>query len=406
MIGVAVAASLAIGSISSATADEFYERQLRAGKADFEARRVTEAANELRVAAFGFLDQPSLLAEALVRLAVAQNTLGLKSEVTKTLDRFVDVEQRFAPYKTLSIEPQIKSSFETLALSSLSSEVIATLPTLRRRSIDAEMQRIAALPERKRIAAYKALIEREPKNPDWPLALAREYTAREAFKEAVQWGKRALELEPGNLQARALVAHAQASSRACGDALPLMTDPVLKERPDLYADQVNCLVEAAKWSEAQRALANVPDSLKSRADVRQAAKVISTHVAPAPPPKPVSTAPKSSEVIEVTRKLNQDGKFAESLRRLMAAVETDPANRPLRLALLETAVLSKAYQTAAAQIPSVTPLSPGEELYMFYASVALYETGRKTDARPLMERARPHMVPNPMVDYYVRVILG
>jgi len=120
----------------------------------------------------------------------------------------------------------------------------------------------------------------------------------------------------------------------------------------------------------------------------------------------VSTAPKSSEVIEVTRKLNQDGKFAESLRRLMAAVETDPANRPLRLALLETAVLSKAYQTAAAQIPSVTPLSPGEELYMFYASVALYETGRKTDARPLMERARPHMVPNPMVDYYVRVILG
>ena len=126
------APSRAIGSISSATADEFYERQLRAGKADFEARRVTEAANELRVAAFGFLDQPSLLAEALVRLAVAQNILGLKSEVTKTLDRFVDVEQRFAPYKTLSIEPQIKSSFETLATTWLSISSICSAFVTRR----------------------------------------------------------------------------------------------------------------------------------------------------------------------------------------------------------------------------------------------------------------------------------
>jgi hypothetical protein len=43
---------------------------------------------------------------------------------------------------------------------------------------------------------------------------------------------------------------------------------------------------------------------------------------------------------------------------------------------------------------------------MFYASVALYETGRKAEAKPLMERARPHMVPNPMVNYYIRVVLG
>ena len=43
---------------------------------------------------------------------------------------------------------------------------------------------------------------------------------------------------------------------------------------------------------------------------------------------------------------------------------------------------------------------------MFYSSLALYETGQKQEARPLMERARGHMVPSPIVNYYLKAILG
>src|SRR5256885_985231 len=121
----------AVATLLAATVDEFYEQQLRAGKADFQAHRVQQAADELRIAAFGFLDRPPLLEEALVRLALAQSALGLQSEVSATLQRFVEVEQHFGPYKTLSIEPQIKSSFETLVMSSLSAETMNGMPALR-----------------------------------------------------------------------------------------------------------------------------------------------------------------------------------------------------------------------------------------------------------------------------------
>ena len=58
------------------------------------------------------------------------------------------------------------------------------------------------------------------------------------------------------------------------------------------------------------------------------------------------------------------------------------------------------------QVPVVTPLMRGEELYMFYASVALFETGRHDEARLFMQKARPRMVSSPMVDYYLKAILG
>ena len=69
-------------------------------------------------------------------------------------------------------------------------------------------------------------------------------------------------------------------------------------------------------------------------------------------------------------------------------------------------MLTGDYRAGASQAELVLPLSTGEELYMFYAAVALYETGNKEDARRLMEKARPKMVPGPFVDYYIRAILG
>jgi hypothetical protein len=105
-MAAAVAALLAGSASPAVDIHEFYEQQLAAGKIDFQAHQLPRAADELRIAAFGFLDRPPLLAEALVRLAVAQSALGLKGEVSVTLERFVEVEQHFAPYRTISIEPQ------------------------------------------------------------------------------------------------------------------------------------------------------------------------------------------------------------------------------------------------------------------------------------------------------------
>lgn len=378
----------------AALAQDFYEQQLRAGKVDAQAGRNVQAADEFRIAAFGFLDRPPLLVEALVRLAVAQSALSQTTELAKTLDRFIEVEQRFAPYGTLVIEPALKSRFEELIMRGIPRATLAAIPDLSRLA-NAELQRIAALPQGQRIAAYEAGARREPKNPEWPLALAREAAARDETGEVVRWAGRTMEIDPANREARLLLIHARTERGECREALALLNDlgtTEIQRRPELGADQFVCLIAGSKWAEAQAILPRIPDHLRSRPDVNRAIQTL------------VRSAP--GDAAEVGRRLVQAGRYQEAVERLQSAVQSDPQNRQLRLALLEAAVLNKDFRTAAAQLTAVTPLNSGEELYMFYASVAMYETGRKEEAKVLMQRARPRMESSPLVDYYINAVLG
>ena len=416
-------------------ADAFYEQQLQAGKTDFQMNRLPQAVDEFRIAAFGFLQEPPLLMEALVRLAVAQSTLGQTADAAKTIDRVVEVERRLAPYAQIQIEAPLRSKFEELLVKQIPRATLQGIPSLARLA-NYELQKIAQMPAAQRVAAYQAGAQREPKNPEWPLALAREYAARDAAVDVLRWGGKVLELEPSNKEVRPLLAHARASRRECREALAIIKDVDLQQHPDIYADQAVCLAELSRWKEAETALASVPAKLRNRIDVKRATQLVSranevakaeaarvaaaTRPAPAPAstvaqPRPPQTttpqtsssaAPKSADVLEAARRLVRDGKYGEASQRLRSAVVLEPSNRSLRLALLEAAVLARDWRTAASQVSNVTPFTTGEELHMFYASVALFETGRQDEAKTFMERARPRMVPSPMVDHYVRAVLG
>jgi tetratricopeptide (TPR) repeat protein len=406
------AASFAfVGTAARAQVESFYEQQLRAGKSDFQANRIPQAADEFRIAAFGFLDRPPLLCEALVRLAVVQNALGQETALARTLERFIEAEHRFSVYGAVRIEPQIRSKFEEIVVRNVPRATLVTLPAVARLA-NYEIDKLSSLPAPERISAYRAGAQREPNNPEWPLALAREASARGAQEDVIRWGQRVLQLDPRDRAARALVAQAYVARKDCREALPILSgleSSELQEHPDLYADQAVCFAEAGRWSDAQAALAKMPESLKNRPDVSKAAGLVAARVGSNPsmtPSKPAPPSGKPGDVLDITRRLVRDGKYTDAFGRLKAAAESDPGNRQLRLALLEAAVLTKDWRTAALQVGAVTPLSSGEELYMFYASVALFETGRKEEARPLMERARPRIVSSPMVDYYLQAVLG
>src|SRR5579862_327590 len=119
--------ALALSS-SARAAEDFYEQQLRAAKIDFTTNRVSQAADELRIAAFGFLDRPVLLEEALARLAVAQETLGQPTERTHTIERFLVVELRFVMYPSVQLEPPIRSAFEKLLSTQVPHATLAAMP--------------------------------------------------------------------------------------------------------------------------------------------------------------------------------------------------------------------------------------------------------------------------------------
>ncbi len=438
---------------SPAFADDFYEQQLQIAKIDFAAGRTVQAADELRIAAFGFLDRPPLLTEALARLALAQSTLGQTSLVKQTLNRFVDVEQRFATYPSLPLDAATRAKFEALLTSTISAETLKSIPSLAK-LVRTPFEAAGDLPLSQRIAAYEAGFRREPNNVQWPLALMRFYASSGEQGDVVRWAQGVLGLDPRNAEARALLVHAHASRGECREALNVFagfTAAELQSRPDAYADQGVCLAETGKTAEAKAAFAKTSDAARSRSDVKKAMQRIADRDAaasaatkpasspasakPAPEltakggPQTAATTPAGASsrqsgaasssvaatqpkpasayaVLSSTHALLQSGKYRDALRELRIAVQSDPANRELRLAMLEAAVLSKEWRIAGAQVAATSPYSAGEELYMFYASVALYENGRLEDAKPLMERSRARMVPSPMVDYYIKVILA
>ncbi len=106
------------------------------------------------------------------------------------------------------------------------------------------------------------------------------------------------------------------------------------------------------------------------------------------------------------RALSREGRPAEARKVLESAVAADPKNRDARRALLEADALLRDWQACNEQTAALEPFRDGEEVSMFYAAVALRETGSIASARALVTRARPFLKPSRFVDWYTREILG
>jgi tetratricopeptide (TPR) repeat protein len=316
---VAVAVGLISGVCSSAVVraagpDDFNYQRLQEGRMAFQQKRFGEAINQFRVAAFGALDEPTLLTECLVRLALAQAAAGKASDADETLARFVDVEKRFSAYARASLEPDIRTDFQALLKKRVAPATLAGVPSL---------------------------LVSEPTSP----------------------GK--------------------ASSPAKATA------------------------PAPATSRAPKAVPPPPPTPAPAASASTSASTKSSPKPPAPAPTEayLSTAERSRQAMVEGRRLINASHAGEAERLLSQALAADPANRELRLSLLEASCLNRSYATSIAQVSAVSPFGEGESVSMFYAAVALYEVGRLSEARDLMKRADSR-VSGPLVDEYQKKIMG
>lgn len=278
----------------------------------FQQKRFGEAINQFRVAAFGSLDEPTLLTECLVRLALSEAAAGKTSDADETLARFVDVEKRFGAYGRASLEPDIRNDFQALLKKRVAPATLAGVPSL-------------------------LVSEPLPKGSSPPKATA------------------------------------PATSKAPKASPPPPPPP----------------------TPAPAAAASASASTKSSTKAS----------APMPDEPYVSTADRSRQAIVEGRRLINASRAGEAERVLSQALAADPANRELRLSLLEASCLNRSYATSVAQVSAVSPFGEGESVSMFYAAVALYEVGRLSEARDLMKRADSR-VSGALVDEYQKKIMG
>jgi tetratricopeptide (TPR) repeat protein len=269
-------ATLAGGPLGAQEGD-FNQARLQTGVADYRVKNYTEAIDQFRIAAFGLLDQPRRLVEALVWLSLAQSAAGRTADCDATLLRVVDLERRFAVYASAPMDAGARAEFQTLLGRRVPAATLQGVPSLSG-LVETEEQKIARLPAADRRKALEAAAKREPNSIRWPIALAREAIARGDARDAERWAEKAMGLDPSNPDAIGLRARARVAQGDYADAakdLAVLPVSELDKHPELYADKFVCLVEIRDFQGAEKIASLVPSGLASRGDVARARQKLS-----------------------------------------------------------------------------------------------------------------------------------
>jgi tetratricopeptide (TPR) repeat protein len=327
--------------------DAFYETRLATGKQAFVEKRLPDAVADLRIAAFGFLERPALLSETLVWMALAEAASSRPERLRWALTRFLEVETKFRPYKQLALDAPSRAAFEKILVGTLSPDAIASIPTL------------ADLVTRRPQTAAK--VAARPTPP--PVNVVPVVSA------------------PAKAPAKATPAPATAQK----SVPPPVVDPQpIVPRP---AQAITPAPAVAQQTSSAREPQSIPAvQPKASAPVRSAEEL-------------------AAETIEKAKTLLNQNRNDEAYKMLTELVAKEPS-RTARKYLLHAATRTHNWQIAASQVPRIEPFKTGEEVTMFYAAIALYQTGKLADARPLLERSLPGINPSPYVDSYKQKILG
>lgn len=133
-IGLAL---LAAGATPASAAHPHYLGLLREGVYALERGSAEDAARTLRLACFGFLEEPLLLAPCLVQLGVAQAMSGDGPGFRESFQRLAEVEERFGAYSQAEIPAELRIRYEAAVRARIPHSMLEATPALGRLVADA-----------------------------------------------------------------------------------------------------------------------------------------------------------------------------------------------------------------------------------------------------------------------------
>jgi len=118
VLSATLGALLLAGAAPAHAAHPHYLRLLRQGTFALERGDAARATRDLRLACFGFLDEPPLLGQCLVRLGLAQAAADDDDGFLDTFRRVVEVEERFGGYAAADLTSDERADFEAQVVAS------------------------------------------------------------------------------------------------------------------------------------------------------------------------------------------------------------------------------------------------------------------------------------------------
>jgi hypothetical protein len=124
---IALALTLAASGAEATSTDDFYLNVLHRGVAYADAGNDLAAAKELRIAAFGLIEDVAQFEVAEAYLAVVAHRLKRDEEARHSLQRLVAAERVERHYATLPLPKDLRGTLETIAPSLLTPDQLAIL---------------------------------------------------------------------------------------------------------------------------------------------------------------------------------------------------------------------------------------------------------------------------------------
>ncbi|MEM7049149.1 MAG: hypothetical protein AAF604_05795 [Acidobacteriota bacterium] len=410
-------------AVAQSSADSFYEQRLRDGALALERGRLEQAVRDLRLAAFGFLEQPDRLLESLTRLALAEDAAGDGLAFDQTFQRIQDLEESRGWYREADLPADLRQRFEARVAT------VVPLETLRQSQAFSHLARqrltagIEELPPRQRRERLTRLIAEEPTSDRWPLLLARLELQQKRPQQAVVLASSILNRTPTEQGALCVRGIAHSRLGSCAAAVP---DLAACERsrldlPIAYA-HVDCLRQLERWKEAQGALQALPQNIQGDRSFNRLRRQIEREVAKLPAPVPDAVPP--TRELEVAATLTtSDRQLLDQARQALAEARTasdlteasllaaDVADRNPAIAeaqLLAGEIFYRASRWNEASRYFQRAGDPPEDRHglLFYMAVSYFEAGQAAAARQALERALPNLKRTPFVETYIERILG
>lgn len=414
---LALALTVSAAPLAGAQAvDPFYADLLRSGTLALERGEPARAAEELRLACFGMLEQPNDLALCLVRLSLAQARLGDKEEFLAIFRRIEEVETRFGGYAAAPLDPAERSAFEAQASAWVAPEILKGLPGFAPLVREREIAAVRALPANRRRPELARRLEAEPGELAWKLMAAELELAEE--RAAAAAGHLAgvdPALEGGRVAC--LRGTALALAGRCAEAVDdLALCPERGSTPERLDPDLACLVGLERWEAARALLASAPPRVRDRSAVRRLERRIPepveeapvesspaesegvgseragtaaeppTEAASAPPPSgpPPLTGDQEAAVAEARQRLRSARTAADldaALARLQPVIEARPELGALRLLAGELHYRASRWRPCAEAYRAAGDEGPEDPTQRFYMAVCLFESGDRARAR-------------------------
>jgi tetratricopeptide (TPR) repeat protein len=450
-----LAALLSILAAVPVFAQTFYETRFQNGVADFSRGAYARAADELRVAAFGRVDDIPSYVTAEVYLAVTNDRLEHTEDARTSALKVVQAEKITPSYAALKLPADVRAAFEQLLPTLLTHDQLANVPVFARLASQApSVQSGAPRPTRQ-----TATVPTPTKQPNVATTVRKndDKVDTKPPQPALDYGRLALESVAAGDEAAArryadlafaaddTNANAHTALAQIGRAHNSWNEvaehyAVVRTRRRLTDDETAAylvaLVRTGRVADAMGVRATASNAVLARPEVRDALQSIEPKPAPQPvAPQPIATAPVPAPAPQppapvpsrvtpapVPAPVPQEtapastatvaDQIAEAERMVAAGNIVGARTELRRIALLPNVsrsdrqslarALSQAalYGESSAQYRKTYPLKAGEETHMFYEAVNRYELGDYNLARQLITRAMPALPQTPAILAY------